>query len=100
MSEPEPIISLTADRTVIAPGEPVTIRWHVEGVKEVYFFTHGEDWVGHGVAGVDAGGAWAAREDHRGPLPLRCRTRGCGNDGGGHCRMDTAGRAGRQHLRR
>ena len=52
MSESEPIISLTADRTVIAPGEPVTIRWHVEGVKEVYFFTHGEDWKGHGVAGV------------------------------------------------
>ncbi len=52
MAESEPIISLTADRTLIKPGEPVTIRWHVEGVKEVYFFAHGEDWKDHGVAGV------------------------------------------------
>ena len=52
MAEPETIIHFAADRTLIAPGEPVTIRWHVEGVKEVYFYTEGQDWQGHGVAGV------------------------------------------------
>ena len=52
MTEATSDITFTADRTVIQPGEPVTMRWHVEGVKEVYFFAEGEDWQGHGVAGV------------------------------------------------
>lgn len=50
MTEAIPIIN--ADRTVVQPGEPATIRWQVEGVKEVYFFAEGEDWRSHGVAGV------------------------------------------------
>lgn len=52
MAESTPIITLMSDRTVIRPGESATIRWHVEGVREVYFFERGEDWQGHGVAGV------------------------------------------------
>jgi hypothetical protein len=52
MAEATPSITFTADRTVIQPGEPVTFRWQVEGVKEVYFFAEGEDWRGHGVAGM------------------------------------------------
>jgi plastocyanin len=51
-AESTPNITFTADRTVIQPGEPVTFRWQVEGVKKVYFFADGEDWRGHGVAGV------------------------------------------------
>jgi hypothetical protein len=52
MTESQATITFTADRTLIAPGEPVTVRWHVEGVKEVYFYIEGQDWRGHGVAGV------------------------------------------------
>ncbi len=53
MAESTPSITFKADRNLIRPGESVTIRWQVEGVKEVYFFVDGEDWRGHGVAGVD-----------------------------------------------
>jgi hypothetical protein len=53
MAESTPSVIFTAERTMIQSGESVTIRWHVEGVKEVYFFVDGEDWHGHGVAGVD-----------------------------------------------
>ncbi len=49
----QPSITFTADRLAIRPGESATLRWEVEGVKEVYFFADGEDWHGHGVAGVD-----------------------------------------------
>ena len=42
----------SVDKTEIQPGECVIFRWHVEGVKEVYFFAEGEGWQGHGVAGV------------------------------------------------
>jgi hypothetical protein len=45
-------IRFKADRTTIRPGECATLRWHVEGVKEVYFFETGQGWQGHGVAGV------------------------------------------------
>jgi hypothetical protein len=52
MAETTPSITFTADRAVIQPGEPVTFRWQVEGVREVYFFADGEDWRGHGVSGI------------------------------------------------
>lgn len=58
MADSTPTISFAADRVVIQPGEPVTIRWHVEGVREVYFFADGEDWQGHGVAGVAERQVW------------------------------------------
>lgn len=47
-----PSIHFESDRTAIQPGECVTIRWRVEGVKEVYFFAEGQGWEGHGVVGV------------------------------------------------
>ncbi|MBN1660568.1 MAG: hypothetical protein JXA93_19380 [Anaerolineae bacterium] len=47
-----PSVHFAADRTAIQPGECTTIRWHVEGVKEVYFFAEGQGWEGHGVVGV------------------------------------------------
>ena len=47
----EPIIRFRADREVIQPGESVTLRWHVENVQAVYFFTEGERWREHGVVG-------------------------------------------------
>jgi len=43
--------SFSVDRTEIQPGECVNFRWHVEGVKEVYF-AEGEGWRGEGVVGV------------------------------------------------
>ena len=52
MTESAPIINFTADTTLIRPGECTTLRWHVEGVKEVYFFAKGEGWKGHGVVGI------------------------------------------------
>jgi len=52
MSESGPVIRFKADRTSIQPGECVTFRWRVEGVKEVYFFAEGQGWQGHGVVGV------------------------------------------------
>jgi plastocyanin len=51
MARSKPIIRFTADRDVIRPGECATIRWHVEGVKEVYFFAKDQGWRGHGVVG-------------------------------------------------
>ena len=47
----EPIIRFRADREVIQAGESVNLRWHVENVREVYFFTEGERWREHGVVG-------------------------------------------------
>ena len=44
MTESAPIINFTADTTLIRPGECTTLRWHVEGVREVYFFAKGEGW--------------------------------------------------------
>jgi hypothetical protein len=52
MTKSAPDIHFAADRTVIQPGECTTLRWRVEGVKEVYFFAEGEGWRGHGVVGV------------------------------------------------
>ena len=40
--------------TLICPGECTTIRWQVEGVREVYLFTKGQGWKGHGVVGIGA----------------------------------------------
>jgi hypothetical protein len=40
------------DRTRIQPGECVTFRWHVEGVKAVYFHGQRQRWQDHGVVGV------------------------------------------------
>lgn len=42
------------DRAVIRPGECVTFRWRVEGVKAVYFHAENQPWHEHGVAGVAA----------------------------------------------
>jgi hypothetical protein len=39
-----------ADRTIIRPGECTTLRWDVEGIKEVYLDGHGQ--VGHGAQQV------------------------------------------------
>jgi len=47
----EPVIRFRADREVIQPGESATLRWHVENVQAVYFFTEGERWREHGVVG-------------------------------------------------
>jgi len=44
--------NFSVDRTDIRPGECVTFRWHVEGVKAVYFFPEGARWQDHGVVGV------------------------------------------------
>ena len=52
MTKAAPIIHFSADRTLIRPGECATLRWHVEGVKEVYFFAKGQGWQGHGVVGA------------------------------------------------
>jgi len=52
MTQAAPTIQFTADRTLIRPGECTTLRWHVEGVKEVYFFAKGQGWKGHGVVGT------------------------------------------------
>ena len=42
----------SVDTTSVQAGGCATFRWHVEGVKEVYFFAEGQGWQGHGVAGV------------------------------------------------
>jgi len=47
----EPVIRFRADREVIQPGESAVLRWHVENVRAVYFFTEGERWREHGVVG-------------------------------------------------
>ena len=52
MSQSAPTVEFSADRTLIRPGECVTFRWHVEGVKAVYFFAEGRNWEDHGAAGV------------------------------------------------
>jgi plastocyanin len=44
--------AFSVDRTEIHPGECVTFRWLVEGVRAVYFFPDGERWQDHGVVGV------------------------------------------------
>jgi plastocyanin len=49
---PEVVQLFAADKTEILPGECVTFRWRVEGVKAVYFHAEGEPWQKHGVAGV------------------------------------------------
>jgi hypothetical protein len=51
MSQSQPIIEFSADRTVIHPGEHATLRWRVQGVKAVYFFPEGKPWQEHGVVG-------------------------------------------------
>ena len=42
----------SVDRVEIKPGECVTFRWHVEGVKAVYLHPEGQGWQDHGVVGV------------------------------------------------
>ena len=51
MTKSRPTIHFSADRTLIRPGECATLRWRVDGVKEVYFFAEGQGWQGHGVVG-------------------------------------------------
>jgi hypothetical protein len=40
------------DRDEIRAGECVKFRWHVEGVKAVYFHAEGNEWETRGVVGV------------------------------------------------
>ena len=42
----------SVDRMEIRPGECATFRWHVEGVKAVYFHREGRPWQDRGVVGV------------------------------------------------
>jgi hypothetical protein len=44
--------AFSVDRMEINRGECVTFKWHVEGVKAVYFFPEGERWQDHGVVGA------------------------------------------------
>jgi len=48
---PSPGINFTVDRTSITQGECVTFHWDVNNVKEVYFYSQGQNWQDHGVAG-------------------------------------------------
>lgn len=49
--EPEVVQMFAADRTEIRPGECVTFRWRVEGVKAVYFHAKDNPWQDKGVTG-------------------------------------------------
>ena len=40
------------NRSEIRAGECVTFSWHVEGVKEVYFYREDNPWQDKGVAGI------------------------------------------------
>jgi len=51
MSESQPVIEFSADRTTVHPGEHATLRWRVEGVKAVFFHRKEEPWQKHGVVG-------------------------------------------------
>lgn len=42
----------SVDRSEIRSGECVNFRWHVEGVKEVYFHREDNPWQDKGVVGV------------------------------------------------
>lgn len=48
---PVPGITFTVNRSDIRAGECVTFNWKVSNVKAVYFFSEGERWQDHGVAG-------------------------------------------------
>ncbi len=48
---PSPGIDFTVDRTNIERGECVTFSWNVSNVREVYFYSEGENWQNNGVAG-------------------------------------------------
>lgn len=48
----EVVQMFTVDRDEIRSGQCVNFRWHVEGVKAVYFYAEGNEWENHGVAGV------------------------------------------------
>lgn len=41
----------SVDRTEIRPGECVTFRWRVDGIKAIYFHPEGQRWQDHGVVG-------------------------------------------------
>lgn len=46
------IQEFTVDKPEIRKGECAHFRWHVEGVKEVYFHREDNPWKEHGVAGI------------------------------------------------
>lgn len=48
---PSPGINFTVDRVDIKQGECVTFRWDVQNVRAVYFYSDGQDYRQHGVAG-------------------------------------------------
>lgn len=52
MTKSAPILDLSADRSLIQPGECQNYRRRVEGVKAVYYHAEGQRWQDHGVAGV------------------------------------------------
>ncbi len=46
------IRDFSVDKASIHAGDCATFRWHVEGVKAVYFHAEDQPWQAHGVAGV------------------------------------------------
>jgi len=50
--EADVVQMFAVDRSEIRAGECVNFRWHVEGVKAVYFHAEGNTWQDRGVAGV------------------------------------------------
>jgi len=53
---PPPVVTFSADRTTLKPGEPVTLQWAVDGIQAVYLD-------GSGVGGHDSR-TFAPRESH------------------------------------
>jgi hypothetical protein len=48
---PVPNITFTVNTTNIQQGQCVTFYWNVSNVREVYFYSQGQNWQDHGVAG-------------------------------------------------
>src|SRR5690606_8173936 len=51
---PAPQISFVADRTSINAGQAVVFSWSTSNVREVYFFSEGQNWWENGVEGVSS----------------------------------------------
>jgi arginine/lysine/histidine transporter system substrate-binding protein len=50
-SQPSPNVTFTANPTTITSGQPVQFNWNVVSAQAVYFYTDGQNWQEHGVAG-------------------------------------------------
>ncbi len=55
-------IAFWADSYYLSAGQCTTVHWDVQNVREVYFYSQGQSWEGHGVTG---------KEDRRSVLPSR-----------------------------